>query len=100
MTEWQFFISLIIISVIFAFRNKIVIFINLHLLLKANIKARLHRDYISYLCFISLIAVLIFGVLTGSNNERQFGNVQDGFKNIKPSDKPHPLFDINLDIFR
>ena len=94
MSEIQFFLALATIATIYTFDKKIVLFINIHLA-KNNFKVKFHKEYISYLLAILLIIVLILGVLTGSNNKKQFGNVEDGFERITPKDKPHPLFDID-----
>ena len=90
MTAISYIIYLVILLIIFLFKEQLTDYLNL----KLNMDIKIKSVWIIY--FLSVIFVIItsLAMLIANNSE-----VTDGFKNLKPSaqNKPNPMFDINTD---
>jgi uncharacterized membrane protein YhaH (DUF805 family) len=92
MTETSFALSLIILLLIFLMRFKITEFLNENL--KVNFKFQ--SEWVVYFITITFMVVVIVGMLL-DDTKNKYGEVSEGFKNLKPKQdtRPNPLFDIN-----
>ncbi len=96
MSETNFAFILLLLSLAYGFKSKITKIIN-QIFFKNYDNFELKSKYISYLLFIILIFVLVFGMMLGTKTEKTYGNVSEGFKKVrtKGEDRPNPLFDID-----
>ncbi|MEA3553192.1 MAG: hypothetical protein U9R39_02185 [Campylobacterota bacterium] len=90
MSGLAFSISLLVILVVLLLRFKIVNFIN------KNFDVDFQSEWIVYFLTIIFIMVIAMGMLL-DDTKNKYGQVSEGFKNLKPKqeDRPNPMFDIN-----
>jgi hypothetical protein len=97
MTPMDFLISLIVLLIVFLYREEITVTVNGKLDAKYQIKSQ----WITYFLIFLFIIVTIVGMLIEQDTPFGAMTVGGGVENIQPSDsnKPHRLFDINFDVF-
>jgi len=93
----NFALALITLGLLYILREQISMLIN-NIFFENYENIKFKSIYLSYLLFFLLSITLVAGMMMGKKIVRKnFGNVSDGFKKLKPSDKdrPHPWFDID-----
>ncbi|MEA3498130.1 MAG: hypothetical protein U9R16_03625 [Campylobacterota bacterium] len=90
MSGLAFIISIAILLIIFILRFKITNFIN------ESFNFNFQSEWIVYILTIIFIIVIAMGMLM-DDTKKKYGEVSEGFKNLKPKqdDRPNPMFDIN-----
>ncbi len=98
MSNAQFGLILLSLGIVYGLENKITKYINDNFIIDKFENFRITNKHISYLLFIILSITLVVGMLSGDKIvNSNYGNVSDGFENVKPKDmdRPNPLFDID-----
>ena len=92
MTDMSFVLSIIILTLIFLVRMKIVEMINNNF----NLKTKVESEWVVYFITFAFIIVIIAGMLL-DGTKKKYSSVSDGFEKIqsRPNDRPNPMFDIN-----
>jgi len=92
MTGISFVLSIIILTIIFLVRIKIVEMINNNF----NLKTKVESEWVVYFIVFVFIIVIIAGMLL-DGTKKKYGDVSAGFEKIqsRPNDRPNPMFDVN-----
>jgi len=96
MSNTQFGLILLILGILYGFKDKITYKINQYIFQDTK-NSYFKSIYLSYTLFFILLISLVIGMLSGQKTVKKYGNVSDGFEKVRPKnmDRPNPLFDID-----
>lgn len=92
MSSTVFFISLVIVLIIFFMRKKIVAYIF------EEFDIYIQSEVVVYITSIAFIALILVGMLFDGTKDK-YSSISKNFDNIrpKPNDQPHRYFNIDFD---
>ncbi|HIP13635.1 MAG TPA: hypothetical protein EYG73_13085 [Arcobacter sp.] len=90
MTKSTFFLLLVLLAVVFAFRDKILGY--------DKQTSSMFKSVINYIFAFALVVLIVLGFLIVPNTKTTFSNTSDAYNDMRESPankRPHKYFDIN-----
>ncbi|MEA3512795.1 MAG: hypothetical protein U9R37_04250 [Campylobacterota bacterium] len=91
MNELMFFLSLVVLAIVFFSRHKITNKINY------TLSTNLQSEYIVYILFIFFVMVIAAGMLL-DDTKAKYSGISESYENLKTpksAERPHRYFDID-----